>query len=419
MFNAKKIKKDFPIFASHPNLVYLDSSATSQTPQVVLDTMSEYYTKYRANTRRGQYTLGEQADEAYENARKVIADFIGAQPEEIIFTSGATGSMNMLIASLENSGYLKQGDEVVTTVMEHHSLLIPLQQLAKRKKLEMKYIGMTENFELDYIKAQELITDKTKIIACANVSNVTGTIHNPLPTSQSYLTVIDATQAVGHIPVDVKKLECDFLFFSGHKMCGPTGIGILYGKKELLEKLEPGFYGGGMVEDLPAVAPASPAGRLAKAGVGLDTVRWSSMPWKFEAGTPNIAGAIGLGAACKYLKKIGVKNIEAHIRELTGYALGKLAAIPGVKLYCEKGANKNAGVISFALEGAHPHDVAEILSRDNIAIRAGHHCALPLIKIMKVPALTRASIYLYNTKVDIGALVLGVEKARKTLTSTP
>ncbi|MCI0542488.1 aminotransferase class V-fold PLP-dependent enzyme [bacterium] len=437
MFDVTKIKKDFPIFASHPDLVYLDSSSTTQTPQVVLDAMQKYYTEYRANTRRGQYALSVEADETYENARKEVAEFINASPDEIIFTSSATVSMNMLLASLENSGYLNAGDEIMTTVMEHHSLLIPLQQLAKRKNLVVKYVGMDENFELDYNQAEKLINEKTKLVAFANVSNVTGTVHdterlfNLLPCQgevpegrRGYveadplwappisplaggeenrpLSIIDATQAVGHIPVDVKKLDCDFLFFSGHKMLGPTGIGVLYGKKELLEKLEPGFFGGGMVDDIV-----------------LDSARWTESPWKFEAGTPNIAGAIGLCAAFEYLKEIGVESIEARIRELTGYALEKLSSISGVKLYCEKDANKNAGIISFAIEGkhdAHPHDVAEILSRYNIAVRAGHHCALPLVKAMKVPALTRASIYLYNAKEDIDALVRGVEKAKEVLT---
>lgn len=401
MFNPEKIKKDFSIFANNPGLVYMDSSSTSQTPQAVLDAMQEYYTKYRANTRRGQYVLSAEADEAYENARKEAADFIGASREEIIFTSGATGAMNMLLAMLENSEYFKEGSEVVTTVMEHHSLLAPLQQLAKRKNLVVKYIGMTESFELDYEEAKKLIGEKTGLVAYASVSNVTGTIHDLLPTSQNYSSIMDATQAVGHVPVDVKKLDCDFLFFSGHKMLGPTGVGVLYGKKELLEKFEPGFYGGGMVED-----------------VDLHSARWTSVPWKFEAGTQNIAGAIGLGAACKYLKEVGVENVEAHIRELTSYALEKLAAIPGVKLFCEKDAGKNAGVISFALDNTHPHDVVEIISRGNIAVRAGHHCALPLVKAMKVPALARASIYLYNTKEDIDALATGIEKAREVLTGS-
>jgi len=404
MLDASKIKKDFPVWSEHPKLAYLDSSATSQTPSSIIRAMDEYYAKYRANTRRGQYALSARADEAFEHARGEAANFLGANSREIIFTSGATAAMNMLLGMLENSGYFKEGDEIITTVMEHHSLLLPIERLAKRRGLAVRCIPMTGDFELDYEEAEKLAGERTKLIAFASVSNVTGTIHEAkrlslLAREVGALSIADASQAVSHIPVDVRELGCDFLFFSGHKMCGPTGIGILYGREELLKKFEPGFYGGGMVEDVVLEGDS----------------QWAEAPWKFEAGTPNIAGAIGLGAACEYLSRIGIENIEAHIRELTSYALQKLSGISGVKLFCEKNAEKNAGVISFSLSGTHPHDVAEILSRGDIAVRAGHHCALPLIKTFEVPALIRVSIYLYNTREDIDVLASGIEEAKQIL----
>ena len=403
MLDTETIKKDFPIFTGKDGkrLTYLDNSATSETPAFVVNAENEYYKKYRANVARGLYPLSIKATEEYENARAKTAKFIGAETREIIFTASATSASNMLVYALENSDCFHEGDEIVTTIMEHHSLLVPLQELAKRKKLKLKIIPMTTEKELDYVVAEKLITKKTKLVGFVGVSNVTGTINDmkrltDLAKKVGAYSVIDATQAVGHIVIDVKAIGCDFLFFSGHKMCGPTGIGALYGKKELLDKLHPGFFGGGMVEEV----------------IGNDT-SFALVPTKFEAGTPNIAGAIGLGSACEYLEKIGMAKIEKHIREVTKYALAKMSKIQGLTLYSEMNAEKNAGVISFLVDGAHPHDTAEILARYGIAVRAGHHCAQPLVKSMGVFAVTRASVYLYNSKEDIDRLIEGIGEVKK------
>lgn len=394
------IKKDFPVFINNPELIYLDSSSTSQTPESVMHAMDEYYRHYRANSRRGQYAISARAENTYESARADVAAFIGANPREVIFTSGSTASANLAVYTLENSDVFKEGDEIVTTIMEHHSLFIPLQKLAKRKKLVLRIIPMNENLELDYGAAEKLINEKTKLVAFVGVSNVMGTINDmsrlcEMARKVGAYSLIDATQAVGHMPIDVKKIDCDFLFFAGHKMCGPIGIGALYGKQELLEKMEPGFYGGGTVEE-----------------VTLDEVRFAPVPHKFEAGTPNIGGAIGLGVACKYLTDIGTESIEEYCEEITGYAIRRLGELPGVKLYCMKDPKKNVGVVSFTVKGIHPHDVGEILSRRHIATRGGHHCAQPLLKSLEVPSLNRASFYLYTSKEDIDALVQGLAEVQ-------
>lgn len=394
------IKSDFPVFLNNPELVYLDSSSTSQTPEAVMHAMDEYYRHYRANSRRGQYAISARAENTYESARADVAAFIGANPREVIFTSGSTASANLAVYTLENSEIFKEGDEIVTTVMEHHSLFIPLQKLAKRKKLILRVIPINENLELDYEAAEKFINEKTKLVAFVGVSNVTGTINDmprlcEMARKVGAYSLVDATQAVGHMPIDVKKIGCDFLFFAGHKMCGPIGIGALYGKQELLETMEPGFYGGGTVEE-----------------VTLDEVRFAPVPHKFEAGTPNIGGAIGLGVACKYLTDIGMESIQEYCEEITEYAIFKLGELPGVKLYSVKDPKKNVGVVSFTVEGIHPHDVGEILSRRHIATRGGHHCAQPLLKSLGIPSLNRASFYLYTSKEDIDALVRGLAEVR-------
>jgi cysteine desulfurase/selenocysteine lyase len=397
-----QIKNDFPLFANNPELIFLDSSSTSQTPAPVLAAMEEYYRNYRANSRRGQYAISARAENTYESARTDVAAFINAGPREVIFTAGSTASANLAVYTLENSEIFKEGDEIVTTIMEHHSLFIPLQKLAKRKKLVLRIIPMTENLELDYDAAEKLITEKTKLVAFIGVSNVTGTINDmtrlcEMARKVGAYSLVDATQAVGHIPVDVKAIDCDFLFFAGHKMCGPIGIGALYGKQELLEKMEPGFYGGGTIEE-----------------VTLEDVRFAPVPHKFEAGTPNIGGAIGLGAACRYLTDIGVENVQEHSEEMAAYAISKLSALPRVKLYAMKDPKKNVGVVSFALDGIHPHDVGEILSRQHVATRGGHHCAQPLLKALGAPSLNRASFYIYTSTGDIDALVRGITEVEKT-----
>jgi len=395
------IKDDFPVFVNNPELVYLDSSSTSQTPETVIHAMDEYYRHYRANSRRGQYAISARAENTYESARTDVATFIGAESREIIFTAGSTASANLIVYTLENSEVFKEGDEIVTTIMEHHSLFIPLQKLAKRNKLILRIIPMKENLELDYDEAEKLINEKTKLVAFIGVSNVTGTINDmarlcEMARKVGAYSLVDATQAAGHMSIDVKKIGCDFLFFAGHKMCGPIGTGVLFGRQELLEKMEPGFYGGGTIEE-----------------VTLEEVRFAPVPHKFEAGTPNIGGAIGLGVACKYLTDIGMESIQEYCEEMTKYAVSKLSEVPKVKLFCVKDPKKNVGVVSFIVEGIHPHDVGEILSRLHIATRGGHHCAQPLLQSLGTPSLNRASFYLYTSKEDIDALVKGLTEVQK------
>ena len=399
--DTEAIKNDFPIFKNNPGLVYLDSAASSQTPEPVLRAMDEYYRGYRSNIHRSMYALGERATMAYEKARENVADFIGAQNREVVFTAGSTMGMNMLIYSLEHHLDLKPGDEVVTTVTEHHSGLIPLQELAKRNGLVLKHIPLGSDFHLDYTQAEALITDKTKIVSLSLASNVLGTI-NDVNKVASYarrvgaLVICDGTKAVGHIEVNVRKLDCDFLVFSGHKMCGPTGIGILYGKEAVLETLPPSIFGGGMVEE-----------------VSLANASFRDIPARFEAGTPNIVGAIGLGAAVDYLRGVGMERIAQHTQALTGYALAQLGGIDGVELFAQKDTQSNAGIVSFLIRGIHPHDIAEIAGRRNVALRAGHHCANPLMKELGVPALVRASFYIYNDKSDVDALVEVIAEAKR------
>jgi len=400
VINIKKIKKDFPIFEHNNNLVYLDSAATSQTPKQVIQAMDKYYKRYRSNIHRSTYELGVIATEEYEKARKSVAKFIGSFDDEIIFTSGATMSINMLIYSLERFLNLEDGDEVITTVVEHHSSLIPLQELCKRRGAILRHVNITENFELDYDQVKDLITQKTKIVSVALASNVLGNINDikkiaDIAHKVGAVVICDGTKVVGHIPTDVRKLDCDFMVFSSHKMCGPTGIGVLYGKSELLEALPPSVFGGGAVES-----------------VDLQNAKWRFAPWKFEAGTPNIAGAIGLGCAAKYLGDIGVQNIHKHVVDIMQYAISQLDKVNGVRIFSQKDAEKNAGVISFTVDNIHPHDIAEIAGRYGVAVRAGHHCAEPLMKVLGVSALARASFYLYNDKSDVDTLIGAIKKAQ-------
>jgi len=404
MLDTEKIKKDFPLFNTEEGkkLVYLDSSATSQTPQVVLDAINEYYTGFRANIHRGQYGMAERADKVYEDAREAVAQFIGAESREVIFTGGATGSANMLVYALENSGIFHSGDEIVTTLMEHHSVTVPMQELAKRKNLTLKFIPVTVSRELDYEAAEKLITKKTKLVMFVGFSNVVGTANDmkrlcAIARNNGAISAVDATQGAGHAPFNVRDIDCDFLFFSGHKMCGPTGVGVLYGKKALLEKIEPGYFGGGMIDTVTE---------------GVTT--WAPVPNKFEAGTPNICGVIGLGESVRYLTSVGMDKIEEHLHELLRYGFEELQKVPGVTLYCQEDPKKNIGVISFLVDGVHPHDTAEILSRLHIATRAGHHCAQMLIRALGTFAVNRASLYLYSSKEDIDALIRGIKEVQKT-----
>ena len=386
-------KQDFPILK---NYVFLDSASSTQKPKQVIKAVSEFYEKSYANIHRGVYDLSEKATEKYEEARAVIAEFIGAKTEEVIFTKGTTEGLNLLATSLGEK--LERGDEVVLSIMEHHANLVPWQKLQK-KGIVLKFIPLTDDYHLDMEKAKELINTKTKIVSVVQVSNVLGTFNDvkklgELAHKVGAVMIVDAAQSVPHMKVDVNELGCDFLVFSGHKMLGPSGIGVLYGRRYLLNEMEPYQYGGDMIRE-----------------VTLGNSTWNDLPWKFEAGTPPIAQAVGLGEAVKYLLKIGISTIEEHEKELTAYALDKLSKIAGLKIIGP--LQKRGAVFSFVLEGIHPHDAAEILNRKKIAVRGGHHCAMPLMKALGISGTTRASFYLYNDKKDVDALVNGIKKVQE------
>ncbi|MCV2498272.1 cysteine desulfurase [Melissococcus plutonius] len=395
MIDAQKIKEDFPILFQQVNdepLVYLDNAATTQKPIAVLKKMMNYYEKDNANVHRGVHTLAERATVEYEAAREKIRLFIHAnETAEILFTRGTTTSLNWIAQSYGER--IQAGDEIVISYMEHHSNIIPWQQLAKRKGAVLKYIDLTEEGFLDIEQAKQIITNKTKIVSLTHSSNVLGVI-NPikelttLAHRMGAIIVVDGAQSVPHFPIDVQQLDIDFLAFSGHKMCGPTGIGVLYGKRELLEEMEPVEFGGEMIDF-----------------VHLYESTWKELPWKFEAGTPNIAGAIALGAAIDYLTEIKLSEIQEHEAMLVDYLLPKLQAIDGITIYGPKNTKDHTNVISFNLEGLHPHDVATALDMEGIAVRAGHHCAQPLMNYLNVSAMVRASFYFYNTKEDADRLI--------------
>ncbi|OIO31804.1 MAG: cysteine desulfurase [Candidatus Yonathbacteria bacterium CG_4_10_14_3_um_filter_47_65] len=399
VFDTKKIKKDFPIFENNPELVYLDNAATSQTPRQVLAAMEKYYTCYRSNIHRGGYGIAEMATERFENARQTLANFIGAQASEVVFTSGSTAGMNMLVAGLAEYLDIGSGDTIVSTMMEHHSSYLPLWNLARKNGAKLVRIGVMKDFGLDYEEAKRVITDGVKIVSIVLVSNVLGTINDvrliaDLAHRVGAIMIVDATEAVGHIPVNVRELACDFLVFSGHKMCGPTGIGVLYGKRDLLAKLEPNIMGGGIVES-----------------VGESDVVWREPPQRFEPGTQNIAGAIGLAAAAEYLTAIGVESIHEYVRGLLLYAVEEIERVLGVTIVGKRNPRENGGIIAFSVDDIHPHDIAEIVGRNGIALRAGYHCAEPLVKSLSLPAVTRASLYLYNDKTDLDILTASVREA--------
>ncbi|GAE28489.1 cysteine desulfurase [Halalkalibacter wakoensis JCM 9140] len=399
--NAKEIKKQFPILDQHVNgnpLVYLDSAATSQKPLKVIEAIDDYYRRYNSNVHRGVHTLGTLATDGYEGAREKVRNFIGANSiEEIIFTRGTTTALNLVASSYARDN-LKEGDEIVISLMEHHSNIIPWQQAAKVTGATLKYFPLQPDGTLDLADVEKTITEKTKIVSVMQVSNVLGTI-NPIKEiaeiahRNGAIMVVDGAQSTPHMKVDVKDLDCDFFAFSGHKMGGPTGIGALYGKKHLLEKMEPIEFGGEMIDF-----------------VGLQDSTWKELPWKFEGGTPIIAGAIGLGAAIDFLEEVGLDNILKHEHELAEYAMERLSEIDGLKIF---GPKKRAGVVTFNLDDVHPHDVATVLDAEGIAVRAGHHCAQPLMKWLDVTATARASFYLYNTKEDVDALVTGLVKTKE------
>ena len=384
-FSPAEIKKDFPIF-SGSDLVYLDNAATTQKPQSVLDEVDSLYREANANVHRALYALGSEATERFENSRKKVAKYIGANSEkEIVFTSGTTESINLLARSIGNT--LKPGDEILISEMEHHSNIVPWQMAAQRTGATLKYLSIKETGELDISNPEKYFTSNTKIISLTHMSNVLGTI-NPIKKLSAKahqvgaIMIVDGAQGASHLPVDVKELGCDFYAFSGHKMLGPTGIGVLWGKTEHLDGMDPFMGGGEMINT-----------------VTMESSTWNDIPYKFEAGTPNFAQAVGLGAAIDYLQNIGMDSVAAHEQKLIKYALGKLNQIDGLRIHGS--AKDRGGVISFNMDGIHPHDLAQFLNEDNIAIRVGHHCAQPLLKALGETATARMSFYIYNDESDV------------------
>ncbi len=391
----------FPILDQTINgypLAYLDSAASAQKPIQVIEAIKQYYEHDHANVHRGVHTLGSRATEAYEEARAKVAQFIHAERvEEVIFTRGTTSSIN-LVASSYARAVCKEGDEIVISAMEHHSNLLPWQQAAKATGAVLKYIPLEADGTFTMEAVENTITQRTKIVAVSHISNVLG-IANPVKQIAAIahrhgaVVMVDGAQSIAHTKVDVQALDCDFYVFSGHKMCGPTGIGVLYGKKAHLDQMEPSEYGGEMIAD-----------------VGLYDATWKELPWKFEGGTPIIAGAIGLGAAIDFLEQIGMDAIEAHDKQLTRYAVERMKHMRTLTMYGpEEG---RVGLVTFNLDAVHPHDLATVLDMHGVAIRAGHHCCQPLMRHLGVGATARASFYLYNTEADVDQFLLGLNKAR-------
>ena len=403
--DSKKIRKDFPILSRKINgrsLVYLDNAATTQKPKAILEKLKKHYEQSHANVHRGVYALAEEATSEFEGARKKIADFVGAKsPNEIIFTRNATEAVNLVAYSLAKK--LKKGDRILTAVSEHHSNFVPWLRLAKESGLKLDIVKLTPTRDFNIRDFKSKLTRKTKLVAVAHVSNVSGYIY-PVQKivreahKAGALVLIDGAQSAGHMPVDVKKIDCDFFAFSAHKMGGPSGAGALYGKKEILEKLEPFLSGGEMVRE-----------------VSTKDASWNDAPWKFEAGTPNIEGAILWGESVDYLKKIGMKNIERHEKELLKYALGKLKNLSFINLHGMTGSINRTSIISFNTKGVHPHDAATLLDRYGICVRAGHHCAQPFMRELGVPATLRASLWLYNTRREIDILISALRKVHREL----
>jgi cysteine desulfurase/selenocysteine lyase len=401
--DVAKIRADFPILQRRVHdkpLIFLDSAASSQKPACVIDAMDDYYRTTHANVHRGVHTLSEEATELYEGARKKIAKFINAKSSrEIIYTRNATESIN-LVAFTWGRANLKAGDEVLLTESEHHSNIVPWQMVAKDTGAIVRYIPVDARGYLDTSTLDSLLTSKTKLVGIASMSNVLGTI---MPIEMvikrahevGALVLIDGAQGVPHLPTDVQALDCDFMAFSGHKMCGPTGIGVLWGRRDLLEDMPPFMGGGDMIRK-----------------VTFEGAEWNELPWKFEAGTPAIAEAIGLGVAVDYLSALGMDNVRAHECETIAYALERLSEVPGLTLIGPDDPNRRGGVATFTLDNIHPHDLADILDHEGIAIRAGHHCAQPLHQKLGIIASSRASFYIYSQREEIDQLVDGLYKAK-------
>ncbi len=402
--NAARIRDDFPVLKRYVNdkpLVYFDNAATSQKPNVVIDAIDRYYREYNANIHRGIHKLAEEATLAHEEAREKIAKFVNAKrTEEIIFTRNATESINLVAYSWGRAN-IRSGDKIVLTIMEHHSNIVPWQLLAQEKDAKVEFVKIDGNGELREDEVQELIDEKTKLVCVTHASNVLGTI-NPVKdigrVAHRYgaMFLIDAAQSVPHMAVDVRDIDCDFAAFSGHKMLGPTGIGVLYGKSELLESMPPFLGGGEMIREVHTTGAT-----------------WKDLPYKYEAGTPNISGAIGLGAAVDYLRGIGMRNVHDYEKEITSYALEQMKQVEGLVIYGPMDVERRVGVVSFNLGDIHPHDLASILDEEGVAIRSGHHCAQPLMEFLELPATSRASFYIYNTKEEVDVFINALEKARK------
>ncbi len=393
---------EFPILKRTINskpLIYFDNAATTQKPQCVIDALSSFYARHNANIHRGIHTLGEEATLLYEEAHKKTADFINAGSwREIIFTKNTTEALNLLAYTLPP--LWKKGDEIIITEQEHHSNYIPWQQAAERHNLKLKICSLTPEGLVDIKQLKKLLTKKTQLVSIAHLSNVLGSINDikaiaALVHANKSLLCVDGAQSVPHMPIDVQDLDCDFLCFSSHKMLGPFGIGVLYGKKALLENMPPFLFGGGMV------------GSIDK------KTTWNELPWKFEAGTPDIAGAVGFSAALTYLQHLGMNNVHGHDQEITTYALDELKKQKDVIIY---GPENRSAVISFNIKGIHAHDVASLLNEEGIACRAGHHCTQPLFKKLKIPAAVRVSFYVYNTKEEVDMFIAALEKVRKVFT---
>jgi len=409
-FSVAEIRKDFPIFErtirDGKRLVYLDSGATAQKPWAVINSESDFYSKHNAAVHRGAHQLAEEATDAYEGAREIVAKFIGGQESEVIFTKSATESINLVAYAMGNAQpgnrfALSASDSIVVTEMEHHANLIPWQQLAARTGAQLKWFNVTQDSRLDLSNIDQVITANTKVIAITHQSNVLGTI-NPLEAivkrahEVGAVVVLDACQSVPHVSVNVAELDVDFLAFSGHKAVGPTGVGVLWGKAELLDELPPFLTGGSMIEN-----------------VTMTTATWAPVPQKFEAGVPNMAQAVGLGAACKYLSDLGMDAVREHEIAITGYALDKMSAIEGIRIVGPLENVSRGAVVSFTLADIHPHDIGQYVDSQGVAVRTGHHCAWPLARAMNVPATTRASFYLYNDERDVDALVEALLGAQK------
>ncbi len=404
-FDALRLKNDFPILQKTVHgkpLCYLDNAATSQKPKQVVDAMVDFYNQCNANVHRAIYELGEEATRCYEEARDKVARFINAKSaSEIVFTKGTTESLNMVAYGWGVKGEIRKGDKIVSTVMEHHSNMVPWFFVRDLAGATLSWIDIDDDGHLRMDDLDKLIDDRTKVVAVTHCSNVLGTI-TPIKEiakrahEVNALCVIDAAQSVPHMPIDVRDLGCDFLAFSGHKMLGPTGIGVLYGRAEVLEKMEPTLGGGEMIIE-----------------VHLGNARWNEVPYKFEGGTPNMAGAFGLGVAVDYLQALGMPNVRKHEMELTSYAIDVLKGIKGVRVYGPKDVKDRGGVVSFNVDNVHPHDVASIFDAEGIAIRSGHSCAQPLMERLRIAAAARASFYIYNTVQDVDRLGKAVKKVQE------